>query len=487
MDDPGDGGECAARPFPEPGQSTRRLFAIFGTATVVAQLGQLLWLTAGSRVMTRSGFGTVLAAQALYGVLQFVVDNGAAFHGARLAAARALDARTRASIVRVRLQLAALAALVMFAIAAVGGARSLTATAPFAAALVLWALFNYWEPYGLGDGRPWSAYLVLRSVGPPACAIPFLIAGGFLPLYVSGIAECVSLLAIAFLFRLHLFRALRSALSAGPGPWRRVLTVGLPSIAWQVGLASGTVLLAATGSAAAAAVLGVGVRLLTGVNQLAAVLVTSLFPALARAGTSAAPLRSRQEHRRTIDLAARFVVVLASAALAIFLFREAFFIDAFLHNADVQAGRTAALVLGTAGVAGVSLLTTFVLVARHREGIAAFAFTAGTAVAVIAGAVVVAGSPADEALWMGAALAAGQLTSMLLVLRGTITAVPELRRSLSVAGGLAVVLLVGALIAATAEQTRSFVAAGCLLVAVATFVGRLHALKSVKKVSREAP
>jgi hypothetical protein len=79
------------------------------------------------------------------------------------------------------------------------------------------------------------------------------------------------------------------------------------------------------------------------------------------------------------------------------------------------------------------------------------------------------------------------LTSMLLVLRGTITAVPELRRSLSVAGGLAVVLLVGALIAATAEQTRSFVAAGCLLVAVATFLGRLDALKSVKKVSREAP
>jgi O-antigen/teichoic acid export membrane protein len=459
---------------------------MLGTATVVAQVGQLLWLTAGSRVMTRSAFGTVLAAQALYGVLQFVVDNGAAFHGARLAASGTLDPRTRASIVRVRLQLAFLSGLVMLSIGAVGGVRLLTATAPFAAALALWALFNYWEPYGLGDGRPWSAYLLLRSLGPPASAIPFLVAGGSLPLYVAGCAEWLSLLAIACSFRLHPLRTLRAAASARRGPWRQVLTVGIPSIAWQIGLASGTVMLAATGSAAAAAVLGVGVRLLTGVNQLAAVLVTALFPALASAGRSAVPRRSLEEYRRMIDLAARFVVVLASAALAIFLFRESVFVDVFLHNGNVDAERTAALALGIAGVAGVSLLVTFVLVAGHREAIAALAFTVGTAVAVITGAAIVAAGPANEALWMAGALATGQVTSMVFVLARTTTAMPELRRSLSLAGGSAAILLSGALIAAFAQQTRSFVAAACLLVAAATLAGRLDAVRSLKKLSGDA-
>ena len=145
--------------------STRRLVAVLGTATALAQLGQLLWLVAGSRSLPRTTFGAVLAAQALYGVLQIVVDSGAAFHGARLAAAQTLDAPKRASLVRIRLQLAAAAAVVTFAVGLAGGWISLQANAPFAAALVLWALFNYWEPYGLGDARPMSVYLVLASGG----------------------------------------------------------------------------------------------------------------------------------------------------------------------------------------------------------------------------------------------------------------------------------------------------------------------------------
>src|SRR5690349_14770255 len=67
--------------------STRRLFAVFGTATVLAQAGQFVWLTIGSRAMDRSAFGTVLAAQAIYGVMQFLVDSGPTYHGARLSAA----------------------------------------------------------------------------------------------------------------------------------------------------------------------------------------------------------------------------------------------------------------------------------------------------------------------------------------------------------------------------------------------------------------
>lgn len=478
------GAELAGAVTPGRPSSTRRLVAIFGTATVLAQLGQLLWLTAGSRALPRSSFGTVLAAQALYGVLQFVVDNGATFHGARLAAALKLDAPTRASLVRVRLQLAAAAAGVTFAVAAAGGSRSLEANAPYTAALVLWALFNYWEAYGLGDGRPLSVYLVLRAVGPAAGAVLFLALGATLPAYAAGIAECLSLLVVEACFRLRPLDAFRAALRARRGPWRRVVAVGLPSIAWQIGLASGTILLVATRAPAAAAFLGVGVRLLTGVNQLAAVLVTALFPGLARASQSSVARRSWDEQSGMIDLAGRVVVLLASCALAIFLVRDSFFIDLFLKHGDADAERTAALTLGIAGVAGVSLLTTFVLVARHREAIAAVAFTAGTLVSVVAGVTVAALRPADEALWMAGALALGQVVSMLLIVLRTIVVMPELRRSLTVAGGSTLVLLAGASIAASAQGSRLVVAACSLLTGSAIFLTRGSASTSPRKADK---
>ncbi len=198
--------------------STRRLVAVLGTATMLAQLGQLLWLVTGSRSLPRTTFGAVLAAQALYGVLQIVVDNGAAFHGARLAAASTLDASSRASLVRVRLQLAAAAAVVTFAVGAAGGWTSVQANAPFAAALVLWALFNYWEPYGRGDARPMSVYLVLRGVAPAVFAGVFLGLGTTLPACAVGIAECLSLIGVEAYFHLHPLRAFRTALKAGRGP-----------------------------------------------------------------------------------------------------------------------------------------------------------------------------------------------------------------------------------------------------------------------------
>src|SRR5688500_8126409 len=107
MTDPGAGPRSAGPRVPVFGSSTRRFAAVYTGATLLAQVGQLVWLTAGSRAMSHSAFGTVLAAQALYGVLQFVVDSGATYHGARLAAGGMLDAATRSSIIRVRLQLAA--------------------------------------------------------------------------------------------------------------------------------------------------------------------------------------------------------------------------------------------------------------------------------------------------------------------------------------------------------------------------------------------
>ena len=117
--------------------SVSRFAVRFGAATALGQLAQVVWLVLGSRTMSRETFGSVLAAQVLYGVLQIVVDNGAAWHGARLAAAGALDDAVRASLVRVRLQLCFPAALVGLAIAAAGGWQLVAPTAPFIVALFL--------------------------------------------------------------------------------------------------------------------------------------------------------------------------------------------------------------------------------------------------------------------------------------------------------------------------------------------------------------
>jgi O-antigen/teichoic acid export membrane protein len=420
--------------------------------------------------LPRTTFGAVLAAQALYGVLQIVVDSGAAFHGARLAAAQKLDAPSRASLVRIRLQLAAAAAVVTFAVGVAGGWISLQANAPFAAALVLWALFNYWEPYGRGDARPMSVYLVLRAVAPAVFACAFLGFGTTLPAYAVGVAECLSLVAVEAYFHLQPVAALRAALKAARGPWRRVAAVGVQAIAWQIGVASGTILLATSGAPAAAAALGVAVRLLTGVNQLSAVLVTSLFPALARASSISPPVSNKQS--RMIDLAGRVVVFLASLALSIFLLRESFFIGLFLANGGAEAERTAALTLGVAGIAGISLLTTFVLVARHREAIAAVAFSAGTLVSIVSGLTIAAVHPSNEALCMAGALALGQTVSFLAVVLRTTSVMPELRRSLLVVGGFALMLLGGASVAAFDQSANLGVSIFSLLVGSTIFLRR---------------
>jgi O-antigen/teichoic acid export membrane protein len=452
--------------------STRRLFAVFGTATVLAQAGQVLWLTIGSRAMDRSAFGTVLAAQAMYGVMQFVVDNGPTFHGARLTAAHSLDEPSRSSIVRVRMQIAALAALATVALSAGGGQSLAAASVPYVVALFLWGLFNYWESYGRGDGRPLSSYLVLRAAGPPAFAIPFVISGVAMPVFAPGIAECASLIVVSALFHLHPLRSLASAARAGRGPWRKVITVGAPSIAWQIGLASGTIVLVISGAPEAAAILGVGVRLLTAVNQLTGVVATALFPALARAGNPLLPESSRDAHGGMIDLAARAVVCFASLALAIFLVDSTFFVDLLLHNGGVEAERTCALTLGIAGTAGISILVSFVLVARHRETIGGVAFTIGTGVALVLGIAIAVLAPANQAIWMAGALAVGQVVGMVIALNRSLPLMQASRRSLVPAAAATLLVLSGAVLVAVAQGARIPVAVGSALVAVLAVAGR---------------
>lgn len=416
--------------------------------------------------MTRAEFGTVLAAQALYGVLQFVVDNGAAFHGARLASSNKLDDVSRSSLIRVRVQLAAVGCIATIALGAAGGVHFRLANAPYVIALGLWALFNYWEPYGLGDGRPWSAYLVLRAWGPGVATLPFLLAGRHSPVYIAGAAECVCLILLLGLLRLRPLESLRAAARASRGPWRSVIAIGLPSLAWQIGLASGTIVLALAGRPAAAAALGVGVRLLTGVNQLSAVVVTALFPELARRGDSPPAREEGEKLQRLAGIAVSSVVVLTSASLAIYLARPSLFVDAFLKHGGKRAEVTATLALSVAGLAGLSLLAAFFLVARHREHSSAVAFGAGAGCTVLL-TVALALLGVRDPLWMAIALATGQVVSAALVTMWTVHAIPTLRGPLYAGAGAAALLLPIAALAIGVGRLRPLAVAGALLIAVA--------------------
>ena len=223
-----------ARPF-----SAVRFGAVFGSAILIGQLAQFLWLITGSRAMSTRAFGAVLAAQALYAPCRSSSTPGPTFYGARRAAAGTLDDGTRSSITRLRLQLALASALVALAVGAAGGPRSLSATAPFAVALLLFGALNYWERFGLGDSKPWSAYVVARAAGPALAAGIVVAFGGTLPVYAVGLLECLAIVAVSVGFRLGSWRTARLAFHAERGPWRSVVPISLPGVLAQLGLASG--------------------------------------------------------------------------------------------------------------------------------------------------------------------------------------------------------------------------------------------------------
>jgi O-antigen/teichoic acid export membrane protein len=431
--------------------SAARFAAVFGSAMALGQLSQLLWLSAGSRTMTLDDFGTVLAAQALYALLQYVVDNGPAFYGARLAATGRLDDVSRGPLVRLRLQLAGIAAALALGLAAVGGSELLVAVAPFALALVLFALFPYWEHFGLGESGPWSAYVILRSAGPALVAVAFLAASAGFPLFLAGVVECVVIVLLVVAFRLRAVQSLRLALSAGRGPLRESMTIGFPTIVSQIGLASGTVLLAVSGAAAAAAALAVGVRLLTGLNQLSGLLVTSLFPQLAREAPSE---ESEEERRAAVTLSMEVVLVLTALATAVLLIDPGFLVTIFLSESTTEAEATAVLVIASSAAVGYLLVVTTVLIARHREAATLQAFSAGTAIVVAGGLAVIAIDPDWPAFAMAGAFASGQLASVIVLAKRADVLLPDLAAT-SRRGALGAFALIGiGAVAAAVEETR---------------------------------
>src|SRR5436305_9257849 len=180
--------------------SVKRSAATFGAATVLGHASQLVWLAAGSRVMSAEAFGEVLAAQALYAVLQILVDIGTATLGARTTARGELTDRARGELVRIRLALAAGVAPLALVLGALGISGSLRATVPFVAAILLFGIFNVWEPYGRADARPWATYMFLRSAllagVASGCAV---LAQGF-PVVLAGVLECTVLIVVMALW-----------------------------------------------------------------------------------------------------------------------------------------------------------------------------------------------------------------------------------------------------------------------------------------------
>lgn len=411
---------------------------------ILGHLGQLAWLTAGSRAMPIASFGVVLAAQALYSVLQLVVDNGATYHGARLVASHSLEGDVRAEIIRVRLQLAALAALVALAVGLAGGSRLLLAVAPFLGALPLFALFAYWERFGKGDSRPWSSYLVVRSWGTAALALIFVIADREMPVYAVGVAECLFIAVIAAAVRINMLEDARLAIKTKRGPWRSVIHVGLPGVIWQAGLAAGPVLLSLGSANVAAAQLGVSTRTLNGLNQLAAVTPIALFPSIAARRAE----READETPRTVGLAVLVSVSIAAAANGVLLVSPEFFVGLFLEGASADAHAAAVAVFGSAVASCLVSVLSLVLIARGLELIFLRAAAIGVGCFLVGAGISIALKPDAHVVAM--IFSASQAVAVVALVWGASRALAPMAPSLVGVGLFACAACLGAILLSTA-------------------------------------
>jgi O-antigen/teichoic acid export membrane protein len=450
--------------------SVRRSAGLFFVALSLSHLSQFIWLAAGSRAMSESTFGKVLSAQVLYALLQIVVDNGTAAFGARRAARETVSEAELGQLVRLRLVLTALAVPVGLVIAAASG--TLAATAPFMVALVGFALFNVWQPYGEGNPRPWASYMFGRSVLPAAVALGFAVAGASFPAPLAGALECVVLITIVLATGQQPLRDLRLALSARGGPWRSTLSIGVPAVIQQASLAAGTLALSVSGAARAAGVFAACVRLLTGLNALNGILATAMFPSLAEQGGLALG-------GRRVSLALRFVTALALGVTAVVCAGAGLIAQALL---DHSSGTTeSALVLTTAAGAatGTTVMLTYVLVAAGGERLVLPAYGAGSAL-TLAGAAVVVAAAAGRVDIVAAVLLAGQLVTMAGLVLATGRLLPAYGPPARAAGlgALALAVLSSAAVVADARiAVAVLLAAGAL---AAAWGGRREVLGLVR-------
>ena len=397
--------EPAAASSPAVPPTAARVATVVGAATVAAHLSQLAWLVLGTRVMELSTFGAVLAAQALYAVLQALVDVGPAQLGARRAARGAVDERVRGALTRTRLTLALPAAAGALVFALAGHGATALAVAPFAVALPLFALLNVWERFGRADSAPQATYVFLRGAAPAlAAGVCFALSATFPP-YLAGVAECAAIIAVMAVYRLRPLHLARLARSHRREPLRVIAGIGGLAILFQLSIASGTLLLSASGANAAAAVMGIGVRLVTGANGLLGVLSSAIFPRLAR--TSADP-SAAAGNAGVVQIVLGCVAAGAAALAAIGIAAPGTILTFFVRDATGQGEVSLILVLAALPAAASSIVLSTVAVARQFEGRMLGPCAGGAAAAVALGCLALAVAPANPAA-MAAALLAGQL------------------------------------------------------------------------------
>ena len=429
-----------------------------GAATVLGHGSQLLWIGAGSRVMSPSTFGAVLVAQALYGVLQMVVDNGPATVGARLAARGELGPAQVGELVRFRLTVAICVAPAALGLGAAGVGGSLATTAPFVLALLLFAVFNVWEPYGRGQARPLAAYMFARSAVPAAVVLGMLAAGGTFPGALAGVLECVVLVALAVLFRQHPIEELRLAVRAGRGPWRSITSVGVPTVIFQASVASGALILSGFGNRIAAGIFASCVRLLTGLNAVNGVVTAALFPRLAR---------SRQDtgaaDQQVVAFGLRLIAVISTAACAASLFLGDAIASVLIEHSTSTTAEALILTTAAAAAMGNVPMYSYLLIAGEHERDLLLPFGAGAVVTIGSGIATIAIGGTSIHL-VATALLAGQLVIMGALALRLRSRMPMLKREVFRATGLAVLLPA---IAAMGLIDGLTLAAGTVLLAIA--------------------
>ena len=449
--------------------STRKSSAVFGGAIVIGSLGQAAWLVAGARVFDGADFGLALTAQAMYGVLQIVVDNGAGFHGARLAARRDLTIDGRNELAHARVVLALCGALIGLLIASIGGLDLVRAFAPFAVALYLFALLNVWEPYGEGRMLPYAAYLVLRSVLLAAVVGVVAVAGASLPLELVGLCEAGAVLVTGAFFASWALPRGRPRVHRLT--WRSIFDIGSQALIVQYNFSVLTIIFGVTGRTTAAAVSGVAFRVLSGLQSVNGIVVTAMFPQLAGGATG------EERDARMSRVAAWGIVGVSAVALLCTAMSASLLVRGFLDLASEAAQVTLVVGVGAAAAAGLVMQQGFAFVAGGRERRLLRAVAPGAVVITFSG---------GAASWLGgesapivavAGFLIGQTLTLTLLMRSQAAACPldrSERALIAVAcGGLP---SLAALLAA-AGALRPWISAGLLAGAVLLLAARWKPLR----------
>jgi O-antigen/teichoic acid export membrane protein len=363
--------------------------------------------------------------------------------------------------VRMRLILALAMTPVAIGLGVLNVSGTLTATAPFVAALVLFAWLNVWEPYGEGDARPWATYMFARSGVLAAAAAAFLVAGARFPIVLAGALECLAITVVMVVFGCASLTTLRLAARARGGAWRAVFSIAGPAFATQSSTAAGTLILSGAGSPSTAGIFAACVRLLTGINAINGIVATALYPRLARfAGEGS------EGDRHLVAVALSLIALICVSATAVCALFGGPIAVAFLGHSSRADTTALVLTMAAALPLGNTVMFVYQMFARGHERAALTPFALGAPATIALGilAVSIAGARVD---FVGASLLIGQLTTMAALGIRVRARCPDVA---SVAGRSMVMALLVVLLAGASLLPRGALPAGLILVAVAAML-----------------